>query len=327
MFTEEELANEEWRPVVGYEGIYEVSSLGNLRSVEREITTRRGYRQTVPCKKLTHKHSKNGIAAVDLWKDGTRNTIRVEDIVADAFLQKPSGGKRISHANGVNSDVRACNLTWVDDENGDIPDEEWRPIVGYEGLYEVSNLGRVRSNARRKCRGGIVKPVASGSGYLAVTLSKESATSRRLVHRLVAEAFLDNIENLPVVNHKDEDKTNNCASNLEWCTVSYNNTYGTKIARMIESRNLNSEEIRESMQRAAAKRDYSTAIERFGRPVLQFDLDGTFVCWWPSLGSIKRKLGFSAANIRCACTRTEGYSSGVFHGYWWCFEEDYPCAS
>ena len=112
--------------------------------------------------------------------------------------------------------------------------EEWRDIEGYEGLYQVSNLGRVRS---LNCRGhkgciGILTPRLDGKGYEMVALYKEGKARNTKVHRLVAQAFIPNPNNYPQVNHKDENKINNNVSNLEWCTVLYNNCYGTRLKRV-----------------------------------------------------------------------------------------------
>ena len=116
--------------------------------------------------------------------------------------------------------------------------EEWRDIEGYEGLYQVSNLGRVKS---LNCRGhkgciGILTPRFDGKGYEMVALYKEGKARNTKVHRLVAQAFIPNPNNYPQVNHKDEDKTNNCVDNLEWCDTQYNNTYGTRIERMLKTK-------------------------------------------------------------------------------------------
>ncbi len=99
--------------------------------------------------------------------------------------------------------------------------EEWKQIKGYEGLYEVSNLGRIRNAA-----GHIMKPQDETGGYFAIGLTKNKKFSRHRIHRLVAEAFVPNPDSLPIVNHKDEDRKNNRADNLEWCTSQYNNSYG-----------------------------------------------------------------------------------------------------
>ena len=94
--------------------------------------------------------------------------------------------------------------------------EIWKPIKGYEQLYQVSNLGNI-SNYRK-----IMKPFENNSGYLVIDLRCNKTRKKCLVHRLVAEAFVENSNNYPLVNHKDGNKHNNASSNLEWCTNSEN---------------------------------------------------------------------------------------------------------
>lgn len=119
--------------------------------------------------------------------------------------------------------------------------EIWKDVKGYEGLYQVSNLGRVKSFREGtkfgKQKEYILKPWLINSGYHVVMLYKEDRSKRKYqLHRLVAETFIENSENLPCINHKDENKINNNASNLEWCTYSYNNNYGTARERAIKTR-------------------------------------------------------------------------------------------
>lgn len=99
--------------------------------------------------------------------------------------------------------------------------EVWRLIPGYNHPYQVSNYGRVLGTK------GLMKPYDNGYGYLVVELRKGREGKHLRVHRLVAEAFLPNPDNLPEVNHKDENKHNNAVDNLEWCTRSYNKKYGS----------------------------------------------------------------------------------------------------
>jgi len=109
-------------------------------------------------------------------------------------------------------------------------EEVWKDIEGYEGLYQVSNLGRVRSFHGDSEK--IMKQTLQ-KGYLRITLLKNKKQKRFLSHRLVAQAFIPNPENKPQVNHIDEDKTNNRVDNLNWMTSKENNDWGTRKSRAI----------------------------------------------------------------------------------------------
>ena len=123
-------------------------------------------------------------------------------------------------------------------------DEIWKPVKDYEGFYEVSNLGRVRSTERTVTvyRNGktykwhfhqrILKQYADTSGYMTVDLHKQDGGCQPKVHRLVAEAFIPNPYKYPCINHKDEGRIDNRVENLEWCTYKYNNNYGTRPKRI-----------------------------------------------------------------------------------------------
>lgn len=109
--------------------------------------------------------------------------------------------------------------------------EIWKDIPAYEGLYQVSNLGKIKS-FRQSSKFGrqpeyILKNSLADNGYYQVTLYNGISRKKFQVHRLVASVFIPNPNNLPQINHKDENPANNCADNLEWCTAAYNNAYGT----------------------------------------------------------------------------------------------------
>lgn len=123
-------------------------------------------------------------------------------------------------------------------------EEIWKPIPNYEGYYEVSNTGKVKSLKRIiEDKRGVNHFVTEKElalnrygDYYQVALSKDGKRKLFLVHRLVAIVFLPNPDNLPIVNHKDENKLNNNANNLEWCTIKYNTNYGTTKQRMSQNR-------------------------------------------------------------------------------------------
>lgn len=150
-----------------------------------------------------------------------------------------------------------------------IEKEEFRDIPGYEGLYEVSNLGRVRRDGR------ILKPSKNKKGYLLVSLFKNGIERKAYIHRLVAQSFLPNPSNFPCINHKDENKTNNIIDNLEWCDHQYNNNYGTRNERISESQY---------------------------KPVLQYDLLGNFIREWPSMKKVEEEMGIKYQNISGCCS-------------------------
>lgn len=121
--------------------------------------------------------------------------------------------------------------------------EIWKPIIGYEGIYECSNFGKVKSLSNCKQRKEkVLKPFVT-KGYLQIELNKNGKRKKYYLHRLVAIHFLENPYNLPEVNHKDECKTNNMVwvnedgsidynkSNLEWCSREYNNRYGNRLKK------------------------------------------------------------------------------------------------
>lgn len=162
-------------------------------------------------------------------------------------------------------------------------DEIWKDIKDYENLYQGSNLGRVKSIKFGKER--ILKTFKNKDGYLQVGLWKNNKRKIFLVHRLVAQAFLDNPNNLPEVNHKDENKLNNVVSNLEWCNRTYNVNYGTAIERMIKT---------------------------VSKPVLQFTLDGKFVREWESTRECERNGYNHGAVVSCCRGKQKTHKDSIW---------------
>lgn len=191
-------------------------------------------------------------------------------------------------------------------------EEVWKDIDGYEGLYQVSSYGRVRSLHRKGTDGRIISPSYSSSGYLQIHLCKNGIQKTYQIHRIVAAHFLENENNLPEVNHKDEVKTNNRAENLEYCTRIYNVRYGTAIQRMAEAHNY-----KESAKKSAMHHDYKEVARKQSKPVLQLDKNGTLIKRWDSLRQVSRVLGYSCGNISSACN---GKIKSVY-GCKWQFEE------
>ena len=151
--------------------------------------------------------------------------------------------------------------------------EVWKDVSGYEGLYQVSDKGRIKSLKFRKER--ILKPGRDTCGYLHVILWKNGRKKLCKVHRLVAKVFISNPDNLPMINHKDENPSNNRVENLEWCSAKYNINYGTRTQRQ---------------------------VEKLSKPVLQYTLDGELIREWKSTMDVQRNLGYSHGNISSCCT-------------------------
>lgn len=166
-------------------------------------------------------------------------------------------------------------------------EERWKDIKEYEGLYQVSDWGNVRSlNYNKTGKTKLLNPAKNTHGYLFVYLYKGGKRKHNLVHRLVAEAFIPNPLNLPYVNHKSECPMLNFACVLEYCTRRENLNYGTRNQRIGDS--------------------LSIAID-------QFDKNGNFIRRWKSLTEVKRQLGISQGNI-CDCLKGRHKSAG---GYQW----------
>ena len=180
-----------------------------------------------------------------------------------------------------------------------ITKEIWKDIQGYEGVYQISNLGEIKSlermivtndNITKKIKEKILKPCLRKNGYYGIVLKKDDKSKYYAIHRLVAQHFIPNPNNLPQVNHKDENKINNCVENLEWCTSQYNINYGTHNERQ-----------------ALAK----------SKTVYQYSLEKELLNIWKSTHDVKYKLGYGQGNIASFC-RGERKTA---YGYIWSYEK------
>ncbi len=175
-------------------------------------------------------------------------------------------------------------------------EEIWKDIEGYEGYYQISSEGRVRSVDREiinrdkinKLKGKILNATVNcRNGYVSVMLCKECKKKRLSLHRLVAIAFVPNPNNYKEVNHKDEDKTNNSSSNLEWCDRKYNNNFGTMRERM---------------------------TAKLSKKVYQYTLDGELVNIFPSSHECERN-GFNRGAVAACCRGIKPKHKGYIWRY------------
>ena len=166
--------------------------------------------------------------------------------------------------------------------------EEWRDIKGFERKYMVSNLGRVKSlNYRMTGKERIFKGKDNGHGYLQVKLYKDGKGKWYLVHVIVAQAFCENPKGYNEVNHKDENKYNNCMDNLEYCSRLYNVNYGTR-------------------------------TEKTCKPVFSVDKETGLIMWWQSAMEASRQTGIAQSSITKCCQGKKYKSAG---GYVWFYAD------
>ena len=179
--------------------------------------------------------------------------------------------------------------------------EQWKSVIGYEDLYEVSNLGNVRSKdrivyqlhkdggqARHIYKGKMLKPQLQRNGYLAIDLHKAGSFIRFFVHRLVASSFVENPDGKPIINHKDSNRTNNRFDNLEWVTQSENVIHGYRFGNMIPPHQ---------------------------RKVGQYDFDGNLIRIWKSQTDVEREMGIFQANIYKVCYGKRNQAGGYVWRY------------
>lgn len=165
--------------------------------------------------------------------------------------------------------------------------EIWKDIEGYEGLYQVSNLGNVKrlggvvmmKDGRTKTvKERVLKQSLAGRGYPFVGLCKDNEVKQEYTHKLVSKAFIPNPDNLPEVNHIDEDKTNNRVDNLEWCTRLYNLTYNDRHKKV--------------GLKQIGKKPYNN------KPVIQYTVNGEYVAKYDSVMDCAKALDCCESNIR-----------------------------
>lgn len=200
--------------------------------------------------------------------------------------------------------IAPFNNNWYNLE--DLPNEEWKDIKDFEGLYQISNYGRVKSLSKYKNRRTfILKPYKDKTNRYIVYLYKNSKKKNKFVHRLVGEHFIDNPCNKPEINHIvpiNEELCDNRVCNLEWVTSKENSQWCVKCGNM-----------------------YQPSLGKFGKehhrskPIIQLDLDGSFVNRWENAREITKTIGIDYRYVSQCCT----HKCKTAHGYIFIFEEEY----
>lgn len=272
------MEQEIWKDIEGYEGQYQVSNLGDIRTLD--------YKKTGTIRLMKQEKRKHGLYV--MTKDFVRH--EVHRLVAHAFVNEYREGVEIKHKDGNILNNRADNLEcYTPQQFVSLEGEEWRNVVGFEGRYEVSNLGRVRSlvkYSRWQKVPRLLSTRINRNGYLMIMLKAEDGSFKTdVVHRLVALAFVDGYQKGLVVNHRDENRLNNHADNLEWITSRENTLYGSAIEKM----------------EAKVLADMAQEVERI-------DANGNVIASYKSLSAASRSTGFSIAAIKARCRRhAEGW--------------------
>lgn len=245
-----EFLKEIWKPIRGYEDYYEISNLGRVRSLPRNLIGICSREERQSRARMLKTNQQNNQITVCLSVNNVKNVVEIKHLVAQAFLGA-EGRCKLIHLDENFSNVCADNLKIQD--VSDIQYEIWRDIKGYEDRYQISNYGRVKAKERveiyyrkdsdKPCKrhrnAFIMKLVESTVGYLNVALRDGFSDKYIDVHRLVAEAFIPNPHNLPWVNHIDGDKHNNRVENLEWCTPKQNTEHAFKTGLSKDIKGLN----------------------------------------------------------------------------------------
>lgn len=205
-----------WKDVPGYEGYYKVSSYGNFMSFQN---------------KYKPKQISVYGGQVQLCRGAVIRHVSAKKIIAQAFLNYNGNNRYIKCKDGNYSNLHVDNLYIAEPER--IPHEEWKDIKDHED-FQISNMGRIRRKSfydlyevdgklrSRKFDSTVLTPSSDADGYLEIGVSEHGDPYYFRIHRLVAQAFIPNLENLPEVNHKDGNKQNNCVKNLEWVSTADN---------------------------------------------------------------------------------------------------------
>ena len=292
-----------WKDIDGYDGHYQVSNFGRVRS-DRGVRANGWY-------ELRPSISSLDLARVTLYKNGKPGPVSIARLVAAAFIQSDLKGMLVMHRDADPMNNHCDNLFIVPKKrptyerticeeseiNGrDLPGEKWKKIKSLDGRFAVSNMGRVKSLWQRR-RNPILFQGTTQTGYKFVTVQINGENIMRLVHRLVAYHFCpkpadfhEQPSRYYQVNHKDENPANNRADNLEWVTCKENINYGHHNERVAKA---------------------------LGTEVWQYDLDGNYVGKFISIASAARAMGKKDAELQIKLCLDDNSNAITSYGYYW----------
>jgi hypothetical protein len=266
--------DEEWK-IIPDNTDYSVSNYGNVKNNKRN-TLINGYKY------------KSGYMCIKLGK--TKTHYSIHRIVGELFIPNPENKPTINHKNKQREDNRVCNLEWAtiteqnihknvntkithkinntNQNNKNIDNELWKSIYGYE-MYEISNMGRIKM-----LNGKIRNSFSDFNGYCSIRLKSGDISKSELVHRLVANTFIPNPENKPIVNHIDSNKKNNNINNLEWTNMSENISHA-----------------------------YNTGTHNQASKIIQYNKDKIKIQEFNSINDASRKLNICASTLSKLCRK------------------------
>ncbi len=203
-----DLEGEIWKDIPNYEGHYQVSNLGRIKSLERfRLQNQHCNRKKFPTK-ILNPHKVHGINYVTFHKNGEKHSLSISRLVRESF--------------DINDDIDIPDLT----------NETWKDIEGYENRYKISNLGRVKSLSRKGRTQTMLMIHSMNCDYPAVHLNKNQKNKWHKIHRLIALHFIPNPQNLPFVHHIDHNRLNYSIDNLAWVTAKENTNLANEAGKI-----------------------------------------------------------------------------------------------
>jgi len=307
---------EQWKTLEDFSN-YEVSNLGKVRNIKTGL-------------EIKSTLNSSGYFGLNLYDNGRRKAVRMHQLVANYFIPKIEGKNFVNHIDGNKQNNRLYNLEWctpsenslhskkiIRNENqkrsyktenivlneNEKQEEQWKVVEGYSN-YKISNFGRIINKNNQ-----ILKMNKNVSGYTQIAISNNNIRKTLLIHRLVAQAFIPEVEGKTHVNHIDGNKQNNRATNLEWVTPSENMKHAISTGINIGNKgNPQSEEMKES-----------NSIT-FSKPVLQLDLETMeIIKEFKNSIEASKEVNTTYTSILNNCRGESNHSMG----FKWCFKEEY----